>query len=1120
MISYTYRPVAIMGLMAKTAAVALVDVRSARRNVGTWIAWTLAGGTGLVLYHVWSYEHTQFGAVVAPRFWLPGIGLVVLWVAMAGLVFLAPDLRARDEREGISQVVDARPVSNLALIGGRLIAAVLVAWLPVAFMAVALQAGGVVVAGNEWRIGVAAEPVSLAIFVFVDAPAAMLFWGALVVLLATTLRSRLAVAFLGVGLLAFHVWLVLNTPIFLLTVVSGIANLGLPGSDILPRGIGSTDLLQRCGVVAVAIGNLALASGVCHRRDGSSRVPVFAWGCLFLLLGGTGIAAAAMRALDARAERAAWAEAHAAVADAPKLDLQRVSGRVFIEPARELVMAVDLEIRTPDETAFERLRFSLNPGIQVVSTRFNGEEVGFRHELGLLTVTAPERMAAGSGAVVSVEAKGIPDARFGYLGEAFDPLHETLLGSPAVVMGDQASLFDRRYVALTPAVGWLPVPGAHRDTGPYATRPPDLHRIDLTVSVPEGWHAAGPGRVPANGVFRFKPAEPLAGFPLFTGPFERRSRVLDGIEYEMLIHPKHSTSADYFVDGANAQLFDDNVKRRVALFPGVLYPHDSLSLVEVPGQLRRYGGGWLMDGVQGLPGVQMVPEHSFPTRRYAAEKRPRDVPENSHYFRQFMLTDMRGLNGIPLSAGLARNALPSRSCTGRDGGYALIVLLDFLTAELFRSETALVPVRWLQVGRGPAASSAAGALHRLIGTATMRHVWTPGLPLELWDRSRAFAITDLDPVASADAADILIDRGHLVSRAIMDLMGSRKVGELVRLLKQRYAGGACRIEELLAGISDASTEAASYVEHAMRGTGLPGFVTSIPRVFRLPDDVLGQPRYQILIDVRNAEAAPGVVSLNWFAGSDGDWGDSFVVAGHTSLELGLVAPTPPLELNLRTYLSLNRKNIRLALRPMETVDGVAPFVGSRPSSWQPADPGIVVDDLDAGFSLVWREAGPLRLANRHKAGQSTVVVPEYSHVESATGWRRQEDELTVSWGRYRRTLVRASAGTGHVDASFSTDLPQPGVWQLSYHLPGPRASHGVAGWGHPDFLGTLQMEVIAGDLRSSVTFDGATAEQGWNFVGTFDLPAGPAIVVVSDLSDGDIVVADAVRWQPERKRSN
>ena len=46
-----------------------------------------------------------------------------------------------------------------------------------------------------------------------------------------------------------------------------------------------------------------------------------------------------------------------------------------------------------------------------------------------------------------------------------------------------------------------------------------------------------------------------------------------------------------------------------------------------------------------------------------------------------------------------------------------------------------------------------------------------------------------------------------------------------------------------------------------------------------------------------------------------------------------------------------------------------------------------------------------------------------------------------------------------------------------------------------------------------VEYDARTAIPGWNDVGTFELPAGPVRVTVSDATDGQAIVADAVRWQ-------
>ena len=276
----------------------------------TWVFAALALGVGLAIYHVWAVEHSMMGRVAHPRFAMPSLGFLTLWTLLAGIVFLAFDIPVRDQRERVADVLDSRPFANVALMGGRLVAVALAAWLPLAVLAVALQVGGVVVEQLDARAGVPLEPVSLTTFMFLDAPPALLFWGALVIFLATVVRNRLVVVVAALALLAIHFWAILNTPLYLLPVVSGIANLGLPGSEILARTVSGMDLIQRASVLFLGAGLLVTAASILPRRDASSRTPGLAWGAALLGVGACGIGGLAWHIVEERAERLAWAEAH------------------------------------------------------------------------------------------------------------------------------------------------------------------------------------------------------------------------------------------------------------------------------------------------------------------------------------------------------------------------------------------------------------------------------------------------------------------------------------------------------------------------------------------------------------------------------------------------------------------------------------------------------------------------------------------------------------------------------------------------------------------------------------------------------------------------------------------
>jgi hypothetical protein len=52
-----------------------------------------------------------------------------------------------------------------------------------------------------------------------------------------------------------------------------------------------------------------------------------------------------------------------------------------------------------------------------------------------------------------------------------------------------------------------------------------------------------------------------------------------------------------------------------------------------------------------------------------------------------------------------------------------------------------------------------------------------------------------------------------------------------------------------------------------------------------------------------------------------------------------------------------------------------------------------------------------------------------------------------------------------------------------------------------------------GDERG-ITFDSNAASEGWNLAENFDLPKGEVTVTLSNKTDGQFVIADAIRWSP------
>ncbi len=1147
------------GLQA-LAGVCAAELRAARRMLRTWLFATVAFGFGAANYTASSVNHVWLGGA-PPRFNLPALGLLTLWILLVGVVFMTFDGRARDETARMAETLDARPVSNIALLAGRLLATTLTVWLPLLVLTAGLQIAGTLMVRLEWPLGSGLEPVSLGIFLLLDAPVALVFWGALVAMLVALLRSRWIGAALAAALLALNFYVIFNIPMYLLPALSGVTNLGLPGSEILPRGASSVDVAARLATLVVAGGLLAVAAGVLPRRDQTPRLRHLAIGCGLAATGTAAIVALAWQAQAAHDERLGWAQTHRELSGEARLDVERLTGRVGIEPGRRLSIQVEVTATAPEATALDTLRFSLNPAMRVASVAVDGTALPHSHRHGLLTVTPPEPLAAKQRVRVAIEAHGIPDARFGYLDSAVDAMGETLLGYPIVLLGDQASLFDESYLALTPSVRWLPAAGAN-----YAA-PPDFHELALAVDMPQGWHAAGAGRVPSEAGARFEPGVPIPEFALFAAPLKRLAMSVHGVVCELLIHPKHMGNIDYLaaigkdepVDDESAgptpsslmvievhdgeteprrTLLDDRARTAAENIRGRLerwlsgehaptYPHQVVSMVEVPGQLRRYRGGWLMDTAQAFPGVQLMAEHGFPTSRFTERPRPRELPEEQWLDFLAAQIDYSGPHGIALTVGAPRNLGAFLTRATGEGAAAADHLLEWLTEWRVRGVRENAPAHWLLVGPGQQAPFLWRAVGRAMASSNMASNRYLFFPMRLEDESEAMsrkmAFAAFDPRSVENGADILIHKGNLVALSIQRLLGLEKVARFLALMRERHGGEAFTLEDLAQALIDVDPAIGPFLENVLFRPSLPGFLASDAQVDRLADDETGNPRYQIRVAVRNDEPVPGVAGISYRTGDFGyQWSPFALVPGSSAVEIGVVTREPPAEVRLETYLSLNRRILRLRLPPVDATSIVEepPLVGSRPSDWRPRALGIVVDDLDPGFATV---SPPPGWGQGRTEAADDDRLPEFGRSDDGNGhrWHRQADMNAVIWGKYRRTLARIVAGKGEGQASFTTALPVAGHWRLHYHLPGASFSEdhymrANSWWERADDFGEMDIRIVVGEGDAKaleVAFDAALASPGWNSLGTWELPAGPVRVVVTDATTGDIVVADAIRWQ-------
>jgi hypothetical protein len=1137
--------------MKQVMAIAGAETRITRRLVRYWVFLSISFLIALIYYFYLSALHGLFSSysgtvgMICPRFLISVSGLYYLIIYTSGVVFLSFDVRARDQRERMNEVLDSRPYTNLELVIGRFLGIFIPSWIPILMLGILLELLGSLLVAVGSPIGQPIEPVSLVFMIFKMSLPALAFAISLTFLLTLLVRNRLVAAILIIVLLGGSLYV--SVGILPISYATSFDFLGVFGSDF-PTDIASnmTELvawIQRLAVLLVALGILGLSAAVHPRLDGGSRAKYAGVGMgiivLALVLMGHGYQ---QRSGDVKIVEA-WNEFHKSGAGGPVPDIQAISGRVMINPGKALDLDLDLTFRAPDQSPLKNALFTLNPGQKVEEALgAANQSLNFKQEKGLLKIELPQELEKGRETTVHLTIKGLPDSRFSYLESAFRPETEKALGRSGTsgtlpLLGYESMIFDSKFVALMPGIRWLPTSGPEVNRHDPNKQAIDFFNVDLLVDLPDGWLIAGPGRrinVESNAKgeqFRFSPSASVPFVALVASRFESRAMEIDGVLFEVLIHAKHLKNLDVMAETGEKIRSWIQDRLEVAKSYGLDYPYDALTLVEVPNLLRSYEGGWRMDTALAPPGMLLMREMGFPTARFdSAFRKPEDFNDREggiaqakwERLRSFFMNDFLGGNVI---SGSARNFFNYQTSASGPEGLALNYVMEDLSSLLVTGTRGFFSAYLLNRDineitnttlnnyfRVRSAGIGVTISDQLISNVTSRP--------EIWDKALGVSLRDMDPWDDPERmVGVITLKGNAIARSMLDILGQEKIGRLLSMIREEHRGKSYSLTDLKEACDVLGQDMSRYFDDWFSSTELPGFVCPEAKLYRLPDSNDGTPRYQLLFPVRNDEPTSGLFILGYyFPGEDGGQG-SYVqseplrLLGKSALRFGTVLSRPPSQVFLNPYLSLNRSIVQVPLKSMdlEKIEDKDPIERHEEIPWSlPKEDFIVVDDLDSGFSTIEeKNAKGFRLSGR--ADESEVTdqgLPVTNQYEVPPTWSRLP--TVGSWGKYRHTLAAVRAGNGEKKAVFTAEVTHSGSWDLEIHIPPKYNAFPGRKWGGWNLLIT-----DSNGNQHKTKFDSDAASQAqWNIVGNFEIPEGEISVTLSNQTDGQFVVADAIRWSP------
>lgn len=1144
---------------------AAAEMRSCRRLVRTWVIVAIGAlasiGIWLVSAGIHAFTSAQ-GTVVpgnaglySPRFMPVIIGGQVISIFSLGILFLAFDIRTRDTRSRMLEVLDNRPMSNIELLTGRLLGIVIlvgiaavVTVLTLAGIALLLQVSGV-------PIGHPIDPVSLASFLIWDIVPNLALVGSLTILLTILVRYRILVVLIVLTLIFGGSFVSLNLPYFLQSALTSYVFVNIIPSEIAPHLVNSEVLLNRMSLMLLTASFLAIAASIHPRKTATkNRQITGVVGVAILVAGALTVTGMISAVLDDVEKTSDWASIHASNHGKHPTDIKSISGSVEIFPGRRINLDLVLNLQSTQDGDTDTWMFSLNPGYRIQEIAIDGVSTrDYSFEDGLLKIS--KGGTNGSDVDVEILARGVPNPQFAYLDGSLDWREFTAQQIQQLnSLGTKSYIFHPSYVALVPGATWLPISGTAYRRGLYEVSQTDFFELDLEVSVPPNWTAVGPGqRTPISDErrarFRFNPQTPLSEVAILASKFERRALEVRGIEFEIFLSKKHLKILEVLEEAAPAleRWLDEQVTELSE--SGMEYPYRTYSMVEVPSSLRVYGGGWRMDSILAPPSILMFRENGFPIARFDNSARgidPEEMSEEDYsqsifmQAKRFFERNLKGENPLLHSS---RNFVSYQTRPVGPGATAIDFVVNELANKTWTLDDGYFSVyTQANLAQLMGAQTAAQFGFNVRTELAKRH--------SVWQRTLSTSLTDLDYFEdSYKAMHVLHLRTTAFVGPVTELYEKESIGAFLRLLVERYRGKTYTRDQFIQTALDAGLDLVQAGGNWLDSSRLPGFFAAEPQVERLADTDSGDPVYQPTFILRNNEPIPGVATVSYLkAAGDETQGlhhETIWVPPNTSLRVATHTGEKPNRISVNPHIAMNRDFIQLSLETEGDLDPTdSPELPlTQEVNWEwPYEGEIVVDDLDPGFSVVHdgdvETAPEIPWLARFLVGQVVDLnqaATELDHglpVDGPFGtlggsvWTR--NSRMKSFGKYRQTFAVKNDRASESKAKFSASLPSIGRWELRFHVPeATRANSSVqvgisVGGGSVEFESdtetstqtidtVLNLQIQYGDKTESVELELVGTSMSWQSLGVFDIDTPEVDVLVLNATKGR-AFADAIHW--------
>jgi ABC-type transport system involved in multi-copper enzyme maturation permease subunit len=828
-----------------------------------------------------------------------------------------------------------------------------------------------------------------------------------------------------------------------------------------------------------------------------------------------------------------------------------------------LDITAKVSVENPKQEPIDNFVFSLNPGLKLKEVKYNGRVIDAKRELQLIEFSGIKLQPAES-AEIEFSYSGKPNEAACYLDVDDKTLEEPFKVSMYQI-DKRYAIVSPDYVLLTRESNWYPVAGTGFGEKSKQWVQKQFSKYDVTVKTQPGLTAISQG-VPEQkeNEFHFTNKQNLSQVSLVIGKYDIKSQVIDGLPFSLYNYKGHDYFTKFFepIKDTIPELIKEalsDYERTLDMF----YPFSRINLVEVPAQFVSYTRTFIGERDQIQPETILFPEKGLQVEaanftgfvkrmertasgggfggggggRGMAETTPeqKKIMSLTQFFSTFTQeTERPSFNMMSMAPAVAKaNPL-----------YFYPLFYNY--AYFVQSEKWPIADRIFE-SYLKQSSTTSGMNFQMGGAQGMTE--DEQANLALLDNSFDELLNDPDKIQIID--NIVQLKGQTLFSIVKRKAGDDAFTDFMYNYLKSIKFNTGTIEDFSAGINQKfNTDLLPFMDKWFRSKELPGYLIGPVNAVSLLDG--DRQKTMVKFKVTNTESTEGIILSQFRLGfGGGGFGRAagannvdnisklLYLEGHQTKEVSYLLEGTPFNITINTLTSKNIPavlNIPL-MNNIKEDNKAIPYEGEQISDVPvrlAENNEYIADDEDPTFKFTETPNYSLlqRVLLKDDVDKERFVT--YNTWRAPRSWKSTTN--SSFFGKYIRSAHFIKSGDGSKKAVWKIAIPEGGSYEVYTYLVrirgggGPRGgggggSRGGGGGGQGggqgsgpqgmgrgnETTGEYTYTIYHNNEKEQVTVNLQTEDEGWNNLGTYFFTGDTVKIELSNKSESQVVVADAVK---------